>query len=80
MESDSRSDFTTKRYVLVSGVHRHQHYDVTVTNPSTISHTKEVKSHLINRAAARHAHQFKIRKYSNSIDQKDFHPLVFETW
>jgi len=80
MESNLRSDFTTKRYDLVSGAHRHQHYDVTVTNPSNISYTKEVKSHLINGAAARRAHQLKIRKYSNSIDQRDFHPLVFETF
>ena len=39
-----------------------------------------MKSHLINGAAARRAHQLKIRKYSNSIDQRDFHPLVFETF
>jgi len=75
-----RSDFTTKRIDITTGRQRHQHYDVTVTNPASPSYTKEVKTHAINGAAAQRAHQFKMRKYSSFVDAQDFHPLVFETF
>jgi hypothetical protein len=75
-----RSDFTTKRIDLTTGRQRHQHYDVTVTNPSSPSYIREVKSQANNGAAAQRAHQYKIRKYSKFVDEQDFHPMVFETF
>jgi hypothetical protein len=75
-----RSDFTIKRTNVITGNHRHQHYDVTIVNPSAKSYINEVKSHEVTGAAAQRAHQSKIRKYTSSINSQDFHPLVFETY
>jgi len=75
-----RSDFTIKRTNVITGSHRHQHYDVTIVNPSAKSYIQEVKSHEVTGAAAQRAHQSKIRKYTSSINSQDFHPLVFETY
>jgi len=73
---NQRSDFTIKR----NDQEGHQHYDITITNPSSTSAIRETKSHKINGAAAQRAHNSKIRKYSSYIDTKDFHPMVFETY
>jgi hypothetical protein len=75
-----RSDFTIKRTNVITGSHRHQHYDVTIINPSAKSYVNEVKSHEVTGAAAQRAHQSKIRKYTSAINSQDFHPLVFETY
>lgn len=75
-----RSDFTVKRINVINGRKQHQHYDVTVINPTSQSYITEVKSHKVSGAAAQRAHQAKIRKYSSTINPQDFHPLVFETY
>jgi len=75
-----RSDFTIKRANVITGSQRHQHYDVTIVNPSAKSYVNEVKSHEVTGAAAQRAHQLKIRKYTSTINSQDFHPLVFETY
>jgi hypothetical protein len=79
-ESSPRSDFTIKRQDIITGRPNHQHYDVTVVNPSAATYIAENKSHQVNGATANRAYQQKMRKYSTYVDPQDFHPLVFETY
>jgi len=75
-----RSDITLKRQTLFAGRTRHQHFDVTVINPSAPSYTRTLRTSKENGTAARRAHQNKIKKYSSLVDKEDFHPLVMETY
>ena len=75
-----RSDLTIKRQNSLTGRSHHQHFDITVVNPSAKSYTEQVQSHLYNGVTARRAHNNKIKKYCDLVDKEDFHPLAMETF
>jgi len=75
-----RSNITLRRQTLFPHKTNHQHFDVTVINPSAKSYTKALKTSKENGTAGRKAHMNKINYYSRFIEREDFHPLVFETF
>ena len=63
---------------MIVGTSNHQHFDVTVVDPACPSHITNQKSHLFNGVTALAAHNLKIKKYCDLVNEEDFHPLAIE--